>query len=467
MKKYPFTIPFKSNFFKEQDPFHLVIIFFIIFFGTAIFFSIPSFYDYAKYSQKIENVINKEFKIKLHNLENISFKFIPSPHLLIKKANLKIQDNEEKPISELKNIKVFISISEFYKNDNFEISRIEVSKANLYLNIKSLKNFIQNLKTNIVNNFIIKNSTLFFKDENDEITLISKIKEFDYKIDFVNKKKILKMNGNIFDSNYNFKYLIDYKYSNIQNVYLELANPNLIIENKLINDSTESAFGQQGNLNIQFLNLKNEINYEIIKNNINFKNKELKNSNFDLNGSINFLPFYFDLIIDLKKINLLDLENLFYLIYKNKNLSFDNLSGNLKINFNNINHKIIKKAAIKLKFENDKLFADKKILYLNEFASLEVTDFEYLQDNDQILQMNIKVNVFNQEKFNRFLFNFKKNKTRDANFYFTYQFNANTKNNFISRISNTGFKNNNEFYKFKNLQQLKNLLRDEKIFILD
>ena len=156
MKKYPFTIPFKSNFFKEQDPFHLVIIFFIIFFGTAIFFSIPSFYDYAKYSQKIENVINKEFKIKLHNLENISFKFIPSPHLLIKKANLKIQDNEEKPISELKNIKVFISISEFYKNDNFEISRIEVSKANLYLNIKSLKNFIQNLKTNIVNNFIIK-----------------------------------------------------------------------------------------------------------------------------------------------------------------------------------------------------------------------------------------------------------------------------------------------------------------------
>ena len=59
MKKKSFTIPFKSNFFKEQDPFHLVIVFFVIFFGTAIFFSIPTFYDYKKYNQKIENTINK------------------------------------------------------------------------------------------------------------------------------------------------------------------------------------------------------------------------------------------------------------------------------------------------------------------------------------------------------------------------------------------------------------------------
>ena len=65
MKKKSFTIPFKSNFFKEQDPFHLVIIFFYNFFGTAIFFSIPTFYDYTKYNQKIENTINKEFKIKM------------------------------------------------------------------------------------------------------------------------------------------------------------------------------------------------------------------------------------------------------------------------------------------------------------------------------------------------------------------------------------------------------------------
>ena len=89
MKKKSSILPFKSNFFKEQDPFHLVIVFFIIFFGTAIFFSIPTFYDYKKYNKDIEDVINKEYKINLHNLKDISFRFIPSPHLLIKKGRFK------------------------------------------------------------------------------------------------------------------------------------------------------------------------------------------------------------------------------------------------------------------------------------------------------------------------------------------------------------------------------------------
>ena len=162
MKKNSFTLPFKSNFFKEQDPFHMVIVFFIIFFGTAIFFSIPTFYDYKKYNQKIENTINNEFKTNFQNLENISFRFIPSPHLLIKKAEFQIQDNEDDLISELKNIKVFISLLDLYKDDVFKIKRIEVYKANFYFNQTSLKNLIYNLKKNIVNNFIIKKSKFFF-----------------------------------------------------------------------------------------------------------------------------------------------------------------------------------------------------------------------------------------------------------------------------------------------------------------
>ena len=165
MKKFPFTLPFKSNFFKEQDPFHLVIVFFIIFFGTAIFFSIPTFYDFKKYNEKIENTINSEYKFKLHNLENVSFRFIPSPHLLIKKADLKINANEDSVVSNLKNIKVFISITDFYKNDIFAIKRIEVKKGNFYLNANSFKNIIQNLKKNIVNNLIIEKSTIFFKNK--------------------------------------------------------------------------------------------------------------------------------------------------------------------------------------------------------------------------------------------------------------------------------------------------------------
>ena len=119
--------------------------------------------------------------------------------MVIKKADFKIRDNETDSIAELKNIKVYISISDFYKSDTFKIKKITVSKANLYLNSLSLTNFIQTLKKSVVIHFVIKNSTLFFKDKKNEIILISKIKNLDYKNDFVNKKKILKIDGIIFD----------------------------------------------------------------------------------------------------------------------------------------------------------------------------------------------------------------------------------------------------------------------------
>ena len=108
-----------------------------------------------------------------------------------------------------------------------------------------------------------------------------------------------------------------------------------------------------------------------------------------------------------------------------------------------------------------------KIFHLNKFATFEVRDYEYLESGDQVLQAKILLKVLDQEKFNRFIFNYRKNKNIPKKIYFTYQFNSDTGDSFISTISKTGFSNYNEFYKFRNFQQLKNLLRDENIFKLD
>ncbi len=466
MKKKTFTLPFKSNFFKEQDPFHLVIVFFIIFFGTAIFFSVPTFYDYQSYTQQIEKKINKEFKIKIYNLEDISFRFIPSPHLVIKKADFKIKESETYSISKLENIKIFISIAELYKSKNFKIKKIIVNKANLYLNNQSLINFIQNLKKNIVNNFIIKKSKLFFKNDKNEIILISTINNFNYKIDFVNNKKILKIIGNIFDLDFDFKYIIDYNEHNIQNISLKFKSPNVIIENKLIDDYSED-FNQMGKLKIEFLNHNNFVNYNIKNNKISFLNKNTKNSNFDLNGSINFNPFHFDLNLDLKKINLIEIEKLLYFIHMNQITKYKNLSGNIKLNFINVKSKPIEKGNFFLFFENSKMFLGDNLFYLNDYASVEISEYEYLDNEDQILQIKAKVNIFNNEKFNRFLFNYNKDKILNKNLYFTYQYNASSLTSFISKVSAKGFENAVELYKFNNLQQLKNLLKDDSVLKLE
>ena len=467
MKKKSFTIPFKSNFFKEQDPFHLVIVFFVIFFGTAIFFSIPTFYDYKKYNQKIENTINKEFKINLQNLESISFRFIPSPHLLIKKADLKIKEDELNPISNLENIRVFISLTDLYRDDIFKIKKVVIKKANLYLNKKSGLNFINNLKKNIVNDLRINNSTLFFKDNKEDIVFISKLKNLIYKIDLINNKKILLINGNIFDSNYNLNYFIDYKEPNTQNLTLNLKNPNIIFNNKLIEDIFSSKSKQEGELLTKFLNNKNNLKYTIVDNEINFIEQKVNNTNFDLLGSIAFQPFYFDLSFNLKKIDLIDLENIIFQIFSNKDMKFKNLSGKLNINFENLDNKIINSGLLNLTFENSRILTKNFKLNLDDFGSLEILDYEYLTNINQVLQMKVKANVLNKEKFNRFLFSYKKNIINSDYIFFTYQYNIDSGNSFISTISNKGFLNNNEFYKFKNLQQLKNLLRNDSLLSLD
>ena len=467
MKKNSFNLPFKSNFFKEQDPFHLVLVFFIVFFGTAIFFSIPTFYNYEKYNQKIEKTINKEFKIKLHNLQDISFKFIPSPHLLIQKAELKIRENENESISTLEKIKVFISITDLYKSDNFKIKKVFVNKANLYLNNLSLKHFIVNLKKNIVNNLVIKKSTIFYKNNNGEITLISTLKNLEYRTDFINNKKNLNMDGNIFDSDYSFYYFIDYNQPNVQNFNLELKDPNISIKNKLMEDILSTNNKKKGNLEIKFFSTKNSLNYNIIEDSIEFTNINKKNSNFDLNGSINFHPFHFDLTTDIKKVNLFQLEKILFSLYKNKNSKLENLSGKLRVNFKEIDNKVINKGSFNLLFNDSKIHISQKIFNVDDFAKLEISDYEYLDDVDQTLQLKIKLNILDTEKFNRFLFNYKKNKILSKNLFFTLRYNSTNKTSLISKISNKNFANMADFYKFKNIQQLKVLLRDDEVFNLE
>ena len=124
----------------------------------------------------------------------------------------------------------------------------------------------------------------------------------------------------------------------------------------------------------------------------------------------------------------------------------------------------MKTGIINLFFENSNILSKNKIFNLKDYASIEVSDYEYLDDNDQILQMKVKIKIFDSVKFNRFLFNYNKDKIKKKNLYLTYRFNVNTKVSFISRISFTGYNKETEFYQFKNLQQLKNLLKDDNIY---
>ena len=81
----------------------------------------------------MKNIMNKlkkktfaDFKIHIENIDKIKYRFVPFPHLLIEDAQLKLSNDQKSTISQLKNLKIFISLIELYKNKNISIKRLAI-----------------------------------------------------------------------------------------------------------------------------------------------------------------------------------------------------------------------------------------------------------------------------------------------------------------------------------------------------
>ena len=73
---------------KKIDSPTIILSSIIVVFTIIIFLSLPVFFNYKSIQNEIENKFFSDFKINLKILDNISFRVLPRPHLLINKANL-------------------------------------------------------------------------------------------------------------------------------------------------------------------------------------------------------------------------------------------------------------------------------------------------------------------------------------------------------------------------------------------
>ena len=81
---------------------------------------IPILYDKGWVQNKIESKFIDEFKINLSSSADISYRILPSPHYFIKNSKILIDNAEsQKPIADIKNLKVFLSQGNF-KGTSFQ-----------------------------------------------------------------------------------------------------------------------------------------------------------------------------------------------------------------------------------------------------------------------------------------------------------------------------------------------------------
>ena len=79
-------------------------------FFYLFYLSIPVLYDKTRIQSEIEKKLKKEFNINFSLSSDISYFILPAPHYSIKDAKILSNDIKKiKSISEIKNLKIFIS----------------------------------------------------------------------------------------------------------------------------------------------------------------------------------------------------------------------------------------------------------------------------------------------------------------------------------------------------------------------
>ena len=395
---------------------------------TLSYFLLPTIYDKNTIKLKIENQIFKKYNISIKANEDFRYGLLPKPHFVIK--NLKIlQDDKE--IGLVKNFKAYLKFNNFFSISNLEITDLIFNKTDFNLNQKNISFFRKLLETPPnENNIIIKNSNIFFEDNNQDILFINKINYSKFYYDSFNLQNILISKNEIFNVPYKLIIKND-KFNKSINTEFESKKIRLKIEDNL---SYSDKNIKNGVLDILFVNKTTSMNYQIKNNNLVFKSEDKK----FFNGLVEFKPFYLkaDFNYDgMSTKNLLTQDSILIDLIRSEVLNNQNLNVNLSLNIKDVTN-ITELNNLLLKIELDQgdiNLSDSKIFWKDDLE-INLKDGLLNYGKDEIFltgKLFVKTNnilnfykSFQIKKIHRkkidqieldFIYNFSKNKFRFDN----------------------------------------------------
>ena len=393
---------------------------------------LPTLYDKNIIKNQIKNHISKKYKIKIKFNENIKYGLLPAPHFSAKDLSI-LKDDKQIGLS--KNFKVFIKLNNFLKINEIKMKSLIFNKTDFDINKNDIEFFQNLLKTEPnENKILIKNSKIFFKNDNDELLFINKIYNADFYYDQNNLKNVLSSKNKIFNFPYKlqikndkFNKIISSKFSS-QKIRLNLKNE-FNYDNKI------------GLLDLSFVNDSTSLIYEIGNNKISFESDNIKKF---YDGQIDIKPFYLVANFNydgLSSKNIFNEENLLADLVKSEILLNKNLNANIKLNVKDITN-INELNDLKLNIlidEGNIGFSESYIKWKDDLKiSLDESSLNY--DGNQInLDGKITFDFIDLENFYR-SFQIKKihrKKIKKVELYFVYNFNQNKITFSNARIDNS------------------------------
>ena len=398
-----------------------IIALFTISFLYLCYLSIPALYNDKIIKTKLKNEISSIFNSEFVEFEKYSYTFFPRPHFNIKKIVINNNKNKDLKIADIKNLNLYISQKNFFKKNNFEITLIKLTNANINFDKNTFNNFNNFFSKLIKNDIKIINSKLFLNDSNNKTYSMVNIDKLN--LFFEEKKNNNKaiLTGNIF----NLPFKLDYKtnpYNNEGNLKINFSKIKLNFEN--ISKSTKyySSVNEIGFLNSKFIteinNKKNKNIYELTS-----KDSNINQSEFKYSGNFNLKPFYFDFLFKVKNVNLFKFvffnkifENIIYNFFLNNS----HLNGVIQIELSDIKkNKYFEEGKIYLNIKRGKFDLSGSEFTFKNIGKIKILSNQFFNIDDKVnFQLNTKFEINNQEKlYKKFLIP-KKNRFNIKNIYF-------------------------------------------------
>ncbi len=350
------------------------------------YFLLPTLYNKELIQSEIKNQILKNYKIDIKFNENIKYGLLPKPHFVAE--DLIILRNK-KEIGLVKNFKIYFKTANFFSFNKVIPKDLIFNKTDFNIYKEDLIFFKELLKTEpSENNIVIKNSKIFFKDDNDDILFINKIKKSEFYYDSYNLMNVLTSKNEIFNIPYKLVVKND-KFNKLVSTEFNSQKIRLNIENKISYDTED----QKGLIDILFVNKTTSLEYILNKKSLNFFTEGNRDK---YNGLIDFKPFYLKVNFNhdgLSTKNLFADNSVLYNLIKSEVLNNENLNINLNLNVKDIiNIDELNNLFLKLVIESGNIsFSDSNVMWKDDlkiFLSESILSY----DQDEIF-LTGKINV--------------------------------------------------------------------------
>ena len=354
---------------------------FLISIGTIIilflsYFSVPTFYDKASVKIKLKNEILKKYNLEVKFNGPLRYSLFPRPHYFINDLN--IIDKEES-LAKSDSTRIYISINNFFSFKDLHIKNLKFKKTEFSINSNNFGFFkkILDSRKNDHNDIDFNDSSLFFKDQNNDVIFIINIKSLNF---LYNDKFEQELNTSLSIFNVPFKIKITNNVDK-KNSFIDIDSNKLRLN--IQNNFEYSKEKKTGVLNLKVIKNLDKINYVLSKNSLIF---DTKGNN--LRGKLDFRPFYLSSNFKFYQLNAAKLfkdDSIFLNLLNSEILNNPNLNASININFDRIkNSNYFKNIIIKTYFEEGNIIIKKSSLNWKNSVIVNFDDVQMINENNKV-----------------------------------------------------------------------------------